>query len=168
MCYTGGYGRAHAPGISGVRVTGDVAVVRYTPTEKEQALDAYLRYGAAEAARRLDIPLRTLTSWAREEDLTTRVQDIRDLNEARRMLLADALLGDLHRLREQLFAQTTAIHWDEGELRQETIDQPTFQDKERIVRSMSLLADQISVLTGGKTAQAVSAVQVNIVREGAG
>jgi transposase-like protein len=151
-------------------MVGEAAVVHFTDSEKEQALEVYLRHGANAASDQFDVPVGTLVRWVREAGLVgARVQLTREAQEIRRLTLADDLITDAHQLREQLFAPAKVIQWDEGELREETIDQPTFADKERIVKSIGNLADSAIKLAGGQIASAtVVPVQVNIVREGGG
>lgn len=151
-------------------MVAEVAVVEYTAEEKEEAIELYLREGGEAASLAYGVSLGTLVRWVKQAGLVgARVQLVREAMELRKAELADNLLTDAAKLRDQLFRPATVITWDEGELRQETIDQPTFADKERIVKSVGGLVDSVIKLAGGTTdAPVVVPVQVNIVREGNG
>lgn len=151
-------------------VVAEVAVVAYTDEEKEEAIDLYLREGGQVAAEAYGVTLGTMVRWVKEAGLVgARVALVREAMELRKAELADSLLTDAAKLRDQLFRPAKVITWDEGELRQEQIDEPTFADKERIVKSVGGLVDSVIKLAGGTTdAPVVVPVQVNIVREGGG
>lgn len=57
----------------------------YTDQQREAALAAYVEHGSAEAARRLDIPARTIRYWANQAELT---QARAEKTEAAREMLA--------------------------------------------------------------------------------
>lgn len=144
----------------------------YTDAQKADAVAIYVEHGLAEAHRRTGIPKPTLSSWVTPEEraqISERVTaKTRAANEARvedmaarRAQLASDLMGDVNRLRGQLFAPcverkvvTLAGSKDEvgtWELVDIDRDQPTFTDQKAIMTTIAIAVDKIQILTGEAT-----------------
>ena len=89
----------------------------YTDTQKTDAVNLYVEHGLAEAHHRTGIPKPSLRNWARAAGHDTATLGSRAASktaaateaktitlEARRVVLAENLMGDVERLRMQLFA----------------------------------------------------------------
>lgn len=146
----------------------------YTDAQKADAVAIYVEHGLAEAHRRTGIPKNTIRDWATNAGIDTaaisgrasektaaaneaRVEDM----AARRAQLASDLMGDVNRLRGQLFAPcverkvvTLAGSKDEvgtWELVDIDRDQPTFTDQKAIMTTIAIAVDKIQILTGEAT-----------------
>lgn len=146
----------------------------FSPEERSQALRLYAEVGPSEAARRTGIGRSTITSWATRQgiaaDAPDRIARAGEVAKAHRDLrkaeLAEKLLEDAHRLREQLWAPAQVHHWGttserEGgvvttstEFMEQEIAEPTFGDKRSILQALAVAVDKSMALAGevvGKT-----------------
>lgn len=134
----------------------------YTDEQRAEALDLYQQLGPSEAARRAGVPKGTISSWVRRAGLKTSVpENLRAATEVgrltleqRRQKLASNLLGDIERLRGQLFEPAESIHWDkDGGFHRARISEPTFSDKKALATSLAILVDKVLLLTGQATSR---------------
>ena len=141
----------------------------YTPEERAEALELLAQVGKAEAARRTGIPAGTIASWGSRSGVTAppaaatavataaRVATIAE----RKAVLAEELVGDIERLRRQLFAPTVerkALVVSDGhnqgshaEVVDVKLTQPTFPDQRQIMTSVAIAIDKVQILTGEAT-----------------
>lgn len=146
-----------------------MAAAKWTPEQRQQALELHRSHGPAEAARQTGIPKGTIASWARRLGVETNVVVEREeaveasalAAEQRRLELADALLSDVAGLRARLFASMSYAHVKvvgggkdaPGDV--ETVwvdcDQPVPADQLRLVQSIAALIDKVQLLTGEAT-----------------
>lgn len=146
----------------------------YTDTQKADAVALYVEHGLAEAHRRTGITKPSLRTWAKKAghnpaDLRSHEADktraangarLEDM-AARRTQLASDLMGDVQRLRAQLFApcverKAMAVNLgkDQGS-EVEIVDiehrQPPFREQQAIMTTLAIAVDKIQVLTGEAT-----------------
>jgi hypothetical protein len=127
----------------------------------------------AQAAAETGIPKATIKSWlhrhASGNATLTRVADQIDtvhqkqLTVAQRMLnLADALVDDAEKLRQQLFApsitkKVVTVGAGNGFSHAEVVtvhtDQPTYAEQTRIMTSIAIAIDKIQLMTGEATSR---------------
>lgn len=141
---------------------------RYTTAQREEALELYLDHGAAETARRTGIALGTLKSWASRsgvasaatETTAAAVEAHRLTVAERKVALARDLMGDIERLRGQLFepcVERKVVTLAGGKERgvHEVVDvelgQPSFSDQKAIMTTVAIAIDKVQVLTGQAT-----------------
>lgn len=143
--------------------------MKATPEEKAKALELYVEHGAAEASRMTGITAGTLRQWAHRSGVTvTRAEQTRAAveaavltREARRAQMADKLLEDAERLRQQLWSPAKVHHWGttsersrdgttvtSTEFMEHTIDQPVYSDQRQIMTAMAIAVDKSFVLAG--------------------
>jgi hypothetical protein len=137
-------------------------VSSYSEKQKADALKLYVEYGPAEAGRRTSIPRGTISQWARRQGLVTvRSVNARAGSEAakvsliqRKQALAEKLMGDVERLREQLW-QPAKVHdfTKDGEFVTGELEEPAFGDKRQIMTSLGIAVDKIQLLTGAPTSR---------------
>ena len=146
-----------------------MATTKATLEERTKALELYVEHGANEASRLTGIPRVTISQWARRAGVTvTRTEQTRASieaatlsREAKRVQMADALLVDAERLRQQLWSPAKVHHWGTTSERQERgvvitstefmeheIDQPQFADQRQIMTAMAIAVDKSFVLAG--------------------
>jgi len=151
-------------------------MVVHTAEDKQEALELYTLHGASEASRRTGIPISTISHWASDADLAPKREEIarglRATYAMRKLAIADELLGDVERLRGQMFSPAKVGHWDEGEYHQAEIPEPSFEDKRAISQTVGKYIDKAQDLVEGRRANPaeagpVTAVQVIINRESA-
>jgi hypothetical protein len=141
---------------------------------KARALELYAAVGPAEASRQTGIPQNTISQWAsrtgvsvtRGEQLPARIEAARQTLAQRRLALADLLLDDASRLREQLWVPAESHHWgqktfmDENSgkptfsmpvMATETISQPLFNDQKNILVAAAVAVDKSQLLSGEAT-----------------
>lgn len=146
----------------------------YTDTEKADAVAVYVEHGLAEAHRRTGIAKNNLQRWAKSagHDLaqltdraaqkTAAATETRLANmAARRADLASDLMGDVQRLRAQLFApcvERKAMVVSQGkdigsevEVVDIAHDQPPFREQQAIMTTLAIAVDKIQILTGEAT-----------------
>lgn len=141
---------------------------RYTPDEKNHALDLYAEHGPTAVQDTLGIPKGTVAGWARAAGIRTRsVENLeagltaaRLTFEERRTSLAHGLLDDIARLRAELFApcvERKPLVVSDGPLGShvEVVDvertQPTFAEQARIMTSIGIAVDKTQLLSGAAT-----------------
>lgn len=136
-----------------------------TDEEKAYALALYSEHGPAEASRRTGINESTIKSWARRNGVApVALENRRAAVEAKRVSVAQRkldlarnLLGDIERLRGQLFARCVAHHWDkDGGFHEHELGEPTFGDKKALATSLAILVDKVQLLTGEATSRTES------------
>lgn len=141
----------------------------FTDEQRAEALALYAEHGAAEAARMMGIAKGTVMSWASRAGLamhateTTTVATEASLASLaqRKAQLASDLMGDIERLRKQLFApcverkvvtlsggQTGSSTWDIVDIEHE---QPSFTDQRACMTSIAIAVDKVQILTGEAT-----------------
>lgn len=146
-------------------MTGDMARQRYTPDQRQHAIDLAVAHGASEAARRAGIAEGTIASWmhrsgigilAREQTLA-RVEAKQATLAERRAKLALALMGDIERLRLQLFApaleRKAMASGKEIEVVDIHHDEPTFSDKKALMTTIAIAVDKVLLLSGEATSR---------------
>jgi transposase-like protein len=141
----------------------------YTDEQKAEALALYAEHGPAVASERTGIAKGTVASWAHRGGVhtsaieTTRVATAVRLAtlEQRKAQLAADLMGDIERLRGQLFApcterkvvtlaggQASPSTWDIVDVDH---DEPTFGDKKALMTTIAIAVDKVQILTGAAT-----------------
>lgn len=143
----------------------------YTDQEKADAVALYIEHGLAHAHHETGISKSSLQRWAeaaghdlaeiagRTNEKTATATAARSLAlEERRLALASDLLGDVERLREQLFAPCverkvvtiagSAKESGSWEIVDIDRDQPTFAEQKQIMTSIAIGVDKVQVLTG--------------------
>jgi transposase-like protein len=143
--------------------------MQWTPEQRAEALELLAEVGKAEAARRTGIPAGTIASWgvragvaAPGADVTRPAVEARLATVAeRKAKLAEALLGDIEKLRRQLWAPTVerkpmvvSDGRDMGshiEIAEVHLEQPTFKDQKTIVEAVAIALDKVQLLTGAAT-----------------
>lgn len=143
--------------------------MQWTPEQRAEALQLLAEVGKAEAARRTGIPAGTIASWGVRAGVSAPGADVtRPAVEARlagiaerKAKLAEDLLGDIERLRKQLWAPTVECKpmvvsdgKDMGshiEIAEVHLTQPTFRDQKTIVEAVALGLDKVQLLTGAAT-----------------
>jgi len=148
-----------------------VARRTYTDEEKAEALAIYQEHGPTAAQDALGIPKGTVTKWAKQAGVKTRVLENLQAGlkashlafEQRRINLAHGLLDDIARLRSQLFAPckkveitTVSDGQQQGshvEVVEALLDEPTFADKKAILTSIGIAVDKVQLLSGGATSR---------------
>lgn len=153
----------------------------WTPAEKDRAVTVYVESGSlAEAQRAVQRPDEskpgkgTIQGWARKSGV-----DVDAISEqsgqkteaaraahlstmaAKKQAFAEALMGDLKKLRAQLFAPCVeqkvvtlagghgqSATWDIVEVHR---DKPTFADQVKILTSIGIAVDKVQILTGEAT-----------------
>ncbi len=157
------------------RVSGAGMVV-HSAEDKQEALELYTLHGATEASRRTGIPHSTISHWAADADLAPKREEVaaglRATYAMRKLAVADELLGDVEKLREQTSSPTKVGHWHEGEYHEAEIPEPTFDDKRQIAWTIGKYIDKAQDLVEGRRANSadagtITAVQVIINRESA-
>lgn len=140
----------------------------YTADQKTEALELYVRIGAAETARRTGIPKATLTTWAMRDGLKSysiektaaAIEASRAALEVRKLALAEGLLDDAAWLRGQLRQACVekvvkTVGTGRGESVTEIVDvdrdEPTFSDKKAIMTTIAIAVDKVQLLTGAPT-----------------
>jgi transposase-like protein len=140
----------------------------YTDAEKANALSLYVDHGTAEAARQTGIAKGTIAAWASRAGVATlapeNLQAATEMKlldmDARKAELAADLMGDVQRLRAQLFAPckirkvVTLSGGDRpatAEIVDVNLDQPTFVDQRAIMTTLAIAVDKIQILTGAAT-----------------
>lgn len=90
--------------------------MKYTETQRAEALESYREVGASETSRRLKIPIRTVFAWASDAGLTAYAEDenkrtdrIKAKREAIYELLHDRVLEMLMRMDEP--ANPSDLRW---------------------------------------------------------
>lgn len=135
----------------------------YTAKQKSEALKLYEEHGPAEASRHTGVPRGTISQWARRDGLVTaRSANARAGARAsaaslvqRKHRLAEKLMGDVERLREQLWAPALVHDFTkDGAFVTGHLDEPTFGDKRQIMTSLAIGVDKIQLLTGAPTSRA--------------
>ena len=146
--------------------------MRYTDAEKDAARALCVEIGLGEAHDKLGIPKATLSRWLTPEQAaemhqrfhhkTSRATEVHALSmEAKKRAFAEALMGDLKKLRSQLFAPCVedkvvtlagahgqSATWDIVEVHR---DKPTFADQVKILTSIGIAVDKVQILTGEAT-----------------
>jgi hypothetical protein len=144
--------------------------MQWTPEQREQALTLLAEVGAAEAARRTGIPAGTIASWGARRGVSAPLvseERVAAVNAKlatmadRKAKLAEALLGDIEKLRKQLWAPTVerkAMTVSDGaregshvEVVDVHLEQPTFRDQKTIVEAVAIALDKVQLLTGAAT-----------------
>lgn len=146
-----------------------MAAAKWTPEQRQQALELHRSHGPAEAARQTGIPKGTIASWARRLGVETNVLVEREeaveasalQAEQRRLDLAEALLADVAGLRARLFAGMTyqvvkTISGGKdmpGSVEVVELDEsmPIPADQLRLVQAIAALIDKVQLLTGEAT-----------------
>lgn len=125
----------------------------YTEDFKRRALIRLRQNGGQinKTARELDIGASTLSGWAKQSGDVTGVERAvtKAANEANRARtderlsqLADLMVEDAHRLRDQLFAATEYFNFNkEGVVTTHLTEEPTFQDKRHIAGAVKMLTN---------------------------
>lgn len=137
---------------------------RHTPEQRQQAIDLALESGQSEASRRTGIPIGTIVSWMSRAGLTTHATEtLAVANHARaltlaqrRAKLAEDLMGDIERLRLQLFAPCLERKaMSAAGVGIEVVDihhaQPTFGDKKALMTTIAIAIDKVLLLSGEAT-----------------
>lgn len=141
---------------------------RYSDEQKAEALRLVVDVGPAEAGRRTGIPAGTIASWATRAGVTgerhtvatkaATEQRVATIAE-RKARLAEALMGDLERMRRDLFAPTVERKaMAAGQTREVeivTINHPTTTHAERrtAIEAIAKAVETVQLLTGGATAR---------------
>ena len=135
----------------------------YTDEEKANALALFEKYGACEAARRTGIERSNLSHMAKAAGVKSKVKDIlKETHETNKVLfderksqLAQGLLDDAERLREQLFAPITVYKFggNKNEFATAEVDEPSPSDKVKLMTSLAIAVDKIQLLTGEATSR---------------
>lgn len=141
----------------------------YTDEQRAEALALYAEHGSAVAAERTGIPSGTVQSWAHRAGVATACTQERlalaesamATLEQRKATLASDLMGDIERLRAQLFAPCTERKvvtlaggaampstWDIVDVE---LDQPSFTDQRACMTSIAIAVDKVQILTGAAT-----------------
>lgn len=146
-----------------------MAAQKWTDDQRTEALLLHRSVGPAEAARQTGIPKATITSWARRQGVHTNAPVEREAAvessvlaaEARRLALAESLLGDVEGLRRRLFRPMTYVHVKtvagpvgagaSVETVDVDMDQPVPADQLRLVQAIAALVDKVQLLTGQAT-----------------
>lgn len=118
--------------------------VRYTDAEKAEALKLYLEVGPAEAGRRLDIPLQTVTNWAARYGVQAQLDGARAEAvrrgklkwEERRIALAEKIGETAERALEETNA---------------ALDAGVARDARDFMSTVATAVDKAQLLTGGPT-----------------
>ena len=78
-------------------------MAKYTDTQKREAVDLYVEVGTAEAARRIGVTTRTITTWAKAAGVTSaeRAKKVEHTNEGRTAANAERR----ERIREKVLAK---------------------------------------------------------------
>lgn len=140
----------------------------YTDAERAQALELYAAQGPTAVQEQLGIAKGTVTGWARANGVRTVRNETTAAATAaavvsiaeRKTRLAKDLMGDIERLRTQLFTPckvrkvvTLAGGKERGEA--EVVDveleQPSFADQRQIMTTLAIAVDKVQVLTGQAT-----------------
>lgn len=148
-------------------------MARYTDQQKADAVARVLEVGMAQAHEELGIPKPSLSRWLTPEQRSELAERFRTKTaaateararslEQRRLDLAAALMGDVERLRLQLFApcvERKAVVVPAGQHLGSDVEivdieraQPTFRDQQTIFTSVAIGIDKIQVLTGQPSA----------------
>jgi hypothetical protein len=145
----------------------------WTHQQREHALQLALDTNATDASKQTGIPRATIKSWmhrhASGNTTLTRIGDQievvhkQQLTVAQRMLnLADNLVDDAERLRQQLFApsitkKVVTVGSGNGVSHAEVVevhtDQPTYAEQTRIMTSIAIAVDKIQLMTGEATSR---------------
>jgi hypothetical protein len=150
--------------------TCNVARTIYTADQKQRALDLAQQLGSCEAARQTGIPEGTIAAWRNRagapptDVLASRAASNQALQLSvaeRKARLVANLLGDVERLRGQLFAPTVekkALTVSDGHLNGAHVeivdvayDEPTFPDKRALMTTIAIAVDKILLLSGEAT-----------------
>lgn len=140
----------------------------FTPEQKAEAIELYRTDGPTAVQERLGILKGTVTRWAQDAGVLTvsgakneaAIEAARQRADERKILLADGLLDDALRLREQLWAPCVervvkTIGTGRGESVAEIVDvdldQPSFGDKRQIMTTIAIAVDKVQLLTGAAT-----------------
>lgn len=143
--------------------------MQWTQDQRDEALRLLAEVGKAEASRRTGVPAGTIAAWgvrsrtrAPLPELQRKATETRLASIAeRKARLAEDLLGDLEKLRAQLWAPTVerkpmvvSLGKDSGsqiEIAEVHLEQPTFRDQKTIVEAVALALDKVQLLTGAAT-----------------
>lgn len=146
---------------------------RHSQETKDEAIRLQAEVGTVEAARRLGLSTGTVAAWvsragqsipatpAQAAARASITASVIANTAARRTQIAEALLEDADRLRQQLFAPTirrevkvvSGGQMREGrvEIVDVELDQPTFADQRHIVASVTGLLDKALLMLGEAT-----------------
>ncbi|HEX9994516.1 MAG TPA: hypothetical protein VGB14_16420 [Acidimicrobiales bacterium] len=140
---------------------------KYDDAVKAEALRLYATEGIAAAEQATGVPRGTLKSWASRAGVEGCNQNpaaaaaVRATMAERRERLAEALMGDVERLRVQLFApcveqKPIALSGGRGhpgrvEIAVVERDQPTFGEQVKIMTAIGIAVDKVQLLTGEAT-----------------
>jgi hypothetical protein len=143
----------------------------YTDAERHDALRLYETDGPRAVEDQLGIPASTVVDWAKAAGIRTRsVATKTDAIQAsmltlaeRKAQLASAILDDVEKLRQQLFASTVErkpMVVSDGqhagshvEIVDVDLDQPTFTDQKAIMTSIAIGVDKVLLLSGEATSR---------------
>lgn len=146
-----------------------MARTSYTAEQRAEALALYAEHGLAEAARRTGIKAGTIGSWAHRSgtpsvasEKTAAAVERASLDmAARRLRLAEALMGDIERLRRSLWQPCTERKAlvVSGGMREPGVveivdidrDQPSFGEQKTIMTALAIAVDKVQLLTGEAT-----------------
>lgn len=147
----------------------------YTAQQRQDALEAYVDHGLAEAARRTGVPRGTVSSWATRAGLQTtaatasraraRTDAARarwaEVSEERRQELAGRLLHEVHALAGQLQAPTlvrqvvvlsggkdASASWEVADVE---LPSPPARDQQARAAAIGVLVDKLQLLSGAVT-----------------
>lgn len=140
----------------------------YTAEQRAEALALYATDGPTAVQAQLGIPKQTVVDWARADGIRmVRTETVHAGTEANlatmaqiKAQLARDLLGDVQRLRQQMFApcverKAVTVGTGRGESEVEIVDidrdQPTFAEQTRIMTAVAIGIDKVQILTGEAT-----------------
>lgn len=142
---------------------------KWSDEQKAEALRIVAEVGIGEASRRTGIPTGTVASWASRTGVTTpnpgATAKLVEANAVawaeRKVELAHRLVGDLERLRQQLFApcvERRVVSLYRGPAEGSTIeivdvhrDQPTFAEQKAIMTTFAIGVDKVLLMLGEAT-----------------
>lgn len=143
--------------------------MQWTQDQQDEALRLLAEVGKAEASRRTGIPAGTIAAWgSRSGTKAPPAAALQEVNAARlatiaqrKAKLAEELLGDIERMRKQLWQPTVeckAMTVSDGsalgshiEIAEVRLPQPTFRDQKTIVEAVAIALDKVQLLTGEAT-----------------